>query len=51
MLDLLAYYRIKPICVFDGRYISKKEATLEKRTKFKEDNKTRGLAFLKIGTD
>lgn len=35
MLELLAYYRIKPICVFDGRYISKKDETVEKRRKAK----------------
>ena len=29
MLDLLKYYKIKPICVFDGRYVGKKEDTLE----------------------
>ena len=49
MLDLLSYYRIKPICVFDGRHVGKKEETLEKRRKSKEENKQRGLDYLKIG--
>lgn len=35
MIDLLTYYHIKPICVFDGRYVGKKEDTLEKRKKSK----------------
>ncbi len=25
MLELLSYYNIKPICVFDGRYVGKKD--------------------------
>ncbi len=35
MLDLLNYYNIKPICVFDGRYVGKKDETIEKRRKAK----------------
>jgi 5'-3' exonuclease len=36
MLDLLLYYKIKPICVFDGRYVGKKKETIDKRKKAKE---------------
>lgn len=46
MLDLLSYYSIKPICVFDGRYIGKKGETIEKRKKLKEENRQKGLDFL-----
>jgi len=49
MLDLLKHYGIRPICVFDGRYVSMKEDTLEKRKKNKEENKQKGLDYLKIG--
>lgn len=49
MIDLLFYYQIKPICVFDGRYVGKKEDTLEKRKKNKEENRQKGMDYLKIG--
>lgn len=49
MIDLLSYYKIKPICVFDGRYVGKKEGTIDKRKKSKQDNRQRGLEYLKIG--
>jgi exonuclease-1 len=51
MLDLLNYYNIKPLCVFDGKYVGKKEETLEKRKKNKEENKQRGLDYLAIGNE
>jgi len=35
MLDLLSFYNIKPTCVFDGRYVGKKDETIEKRRKLK----------------
>lgn len=49
MIDLLFYYQIKPICVFDGRYVGKKEDTLEKRKKSKEENRQKGMDYLNIG--
>lgn len=49
MIDLLTYYKIKPICVFDGRYVGKKDDTIDKRKKAKEENKQKGLDYLKIG--
>lgn len=51
MLDLLFYYKIKPICVFDGRYVGKKEDTIEKRKKSKEENRQKGMDYLKIGNE
>ncbi len=47
MLDMLSYYNIKPLFVFDGRALHAKSDTLEKRKKTKEDNKQKGLEFLK----
>jgi len=35
MIDLLTYYKIKPICIFDGRYVGKKDDTIDKRKKTK----------------
>lgn len=51
MLDLLHYYNIRPICVFDGKYVGKKEDTLEKRKKSKEENRQKGMDYLKIGNE
>ena len=48
---MLAFYHIKPICVFDGRYISKKDETIEKRKKAKEENRVKGLEYLKQGNE
>lgn len=39
MIGLLEYYKITPICVFDGRYVSGKDSTIEKRIKLKQSNK------------
>ena len=46
MLDMLSYYSIKPIFIFDGRAVHAKTETLEKRKKSKEENKKKGLEFL-----
>lgn len=43
MLDMLSYYNIKPIFVFDGRSVMAKSDTLEKRKKSKQENKQKGL--------
>jgi 5'-3' exonuclease len=51
MLELLSYYGIKPICVFDGRYVGKKDETIEKRKKMKEENKKKGMEFLSQGNE
>lgn len=47
MLDMLSYYNIKPIFVFDGRAVHAKSETLLKRRKTKEENKAKGLEYLK----
>ena len=39
MLDLLDYYKIKPICIFDGKYVKNKEKTISKRKSAKDENK------------
>ena len=36
MIDMLSYYNIKPIFVFDGRSVQAKSTTLDKRRKDKE---------------
>ena len=46
MLDMLSYYEIKPIFIFDGRAVEAKSGTLEKRKQAKEENKRKGLEFL-----
>ena len=51
MIDLLHYYHIKPICVFDGRYVGRKGDTLEKRKKAKEENRQRGFEYLTAGNE
>jgi exonuclease-1 len=51
MLDLLRHYNITPICVFDGGYIGKKDDTIEKRKKIKEENRQKGLEFLEQGNE
>ena len=43
MLDMMSYYNIKPIFVFDGRAVQAKNHTLDKRKKSKEENKKKGL--------
>ncbi len=35
MIDMLSYYNIKPIFVFDGRSVQAKSNTLDKRKKDK----------------
>lgn len=39
MLELMNFYGIKPILVFDGRKLAGKSSTLEKRMKTKLENK------------
>jgi exonuclease 1 len=51
MLEILSYYGIKPILVFDGRYVGKKDETIEKRKKMKEENKQKGLELLEKGNE
>ena len=54
MLEILSYYKIKPIVVFDGRYVGKKGDTIEKRKKQKEENKQKGMEWLEkasVGSD
>ena len=51
MLEILSYYKIKPIVVFDGRYVGKKGDTIEKRKKQKEENKQKGMEWLEKGNE
>ena len=51
MLEILNYYKIKTIAVFDGRYVGKKGDTIEKRKKMKEENRVKGLEFLEKGDE
>lgn len=46
MLELLHFYNIKPVLVFDGRSLAKKSATLEKRAKLKMENKQKAMESL-----
>ena len=36
MLEILSFYNITPIAVFDGRYVGRKDETIEKRKKIKK---------------
>jgi len=36
MIDMLLFYNIKPIFIFDGRNVSAKNKTLQKRKKAKD---------------
>lgn len=51
MLQILSFYNIKPIVVFDGRYVGKKNDTIDKRKKQKEENRQKGLEFLEKGME
>lgn len=51
MLQVLSYYKIRPIMVFDGRYVGKKDETIEKRKRQKEENRLKGMAFLEKGNE
>lgn len=46
MVQLLRHYSIDPILVFDGRSLSMKGETNDKRRKIKEDNHQKGLKSL-----
>ena len=46
MVQLLRHYEIDPILVFDGRSLSMKGDTNDKRRKIKEENYQKGLKSL-----
>jgi 5'-3' exonuclease len=46
MLDLFQLYHIDIICVFDGRFVSSKQATVDKRRQLKEANRKKGEELL-----
>lgn len=46
MLELMSFYSIKPVMVFDGRSLARKSATLEKRMKQKMENKKKAMESL-----
>ena len=46
MLELMNFYGIKPVMVFDGRNLACKSATLDKRMKMKLENKQKGMESL-----
>lgn len=41
MVEILGYYNIKPIFIFDGRSFDLKSDTNQKRIKEKEENKAK----------
>ena len=51
MLEILSFYKITPVIVFDGRYVGRKDETIEKRKKTKEENRQKGLEFLEKGNE
>lgn len=46
MLDLFQHYQIDIICVFDGRFVSNKQATVDKRKTVKQANLKKGEELL-----
>jgi hypothetical protein len=42
MLDLFQLYNIDIVCVFDGRFVSDKQVTVDKRRQLKEANRKKG---------
>lgn len=51
MIDLLSYYQIKMICVFDGRFLPHKQQTIDKRRKERENNRKRGEELISKGEE
>ena len=49
MIEILYYYNIKPIFVFDGRNVEMKNETQQKRKKEKEENREKGMQYLSEG--
>jgi 5'-3' exonuclease len=49
MIEILSYYGIKPIFVFDGRTVELKKNTNLKRNEKKEFYKAKGQEFLNQG--
>ena len=51
MVQLLNFYDIKIIMVFDGKKLMAKEKTEQLRQKQKEDNKLKGEKYIKDGDE
>jgi flap endonuclease-1 len=47
MIDMLLFYNIKPIFIFDGKNVSAKNKTLQKRKKVKDQNKEKAEISIK----
>ncbi|XP_022800229.1 exonuclease 1-like [Stylophora pistillata] len=48
-VDMLLHFNVKPILVFDGSYLPSKAGQEERRRKTRQENKAKGLAFLRAG--
>ncbi|XP_076178157.1 exonuclease tos isoform X2 [Ptiloglossa arizonensis] len=48
-IDMLLSYKIKPILVFDGRYLPAKAQTEAKRREARQTNRRKGIELIKIG--
>lgn len=51
MMDLLEYYQIKIICIFDGRFLKHKATTINKRITAREYNKKKGEELIEKGDE
>ena len=49
MLDLLQHYQIEATCVFDGRFVGGKQATVDKRRALREANRKKGQQLAASG--
>ncbi|KAM7433475.1 Rad2 nuclease [Porites harrisoni] len=48
-INMLLHFNVKPILVFDGSYLPSKAGQEEQRRKTRQENKAKGLAFLRAG--
>ncbi|KAL9953298.1 hypothetical protein ACROYT_G040694 [Oculina patagonica] len=48
-VNMLLHFNVKPILVFDGSYLPSKAGQEERRRKTRQENKAKGLAFLRAG--
>ncbi|XP_068681697.1 exonuclease 1-like [Montipora foliosa] len=48
-VNMLLHFNVKPILVFDGSHLPSKAGQEERRRKTRQENKAKGLAFLRAG--
>ncbi|XP_020608082.1 exonuclease 1-like isoform X2 [Orbicella faveolata] len=48
-INMLLHFNVKPILVFDGSYLPSKAGQEAQRRKTRQENKAKGLAFLRAG--